>query len=125
MARILVIDDDGDVRETLTRLVEMDGHEATAPRSSDTTVATIMAGLYDLVITDIIMPDIDGIEVLKLVREYKPACPILAISGGSPKLDSNVTLHMAGRLGADATLKKPFSRSELQAAIRGLLPAER
>ncbi|WP_119419379.1 response regulator transcription factor [Desertibaculum subflavum] len=121
MARILIIDDDGDVRETVVRLLELDGHEIAAPPSSRDVSAAIEAGDYDLVVTDVIMPEMDGIEVVRKVRKARPNCPILAISGGSSSMSSRTLLHMVGALGADATMKKPFSRAELQAAIGALL----
>ena len=121
MARILIIDDDVDVRETLLRLLELDGHRITAPASSRDASAAIEAGDYDLVVTDVIMPEMDGIEVVRLVRKVRPHCPILAISGGSVSMSSRSLLHMVGALGADATVKKPFSRVELQAAIEAVL----
>lgn len=120
MARILIVDDDGDVRETIGSLVRLDGHDPLMPLHG-AVAASIKAGFYDLVITDIIMPEMDGIEIVKLVREVNPGCPILAISGGSRNLPSEMTLHLIEKLGADASLRKPFTRAQLQASIAALL----
>lgn len=121
MAEILIIDDDADVRTTLFKLVRLSGHTVSAPSNVEEIAAAVRGGNYDLVITDLIMPELDGIEVAKLVREAKPKCPILAISGGTGNSSPDLMLHMVKVLGANATLKKPFTRAQLETAMRELL----
>ena len=122
MARVLIVDDDGDVRDTLIRLLRLAGHDPLAPQSSVDAVRAVKSGDYDIVITDVIMPDLDGIEIIRLVRTVKPGCPIIAISGGSPTMPVELGLGMAGKLGANVTLNKPFSKDDLYAAISALVP---
>jgi DNA-binding response OmpR family regulator len=121
VARILVVDDDEAVRDTLSGLLRLGEHDPIAPQSRNELEVTIRTGAYDLVITDLIMPDIDGLEVVKLVRDAKPGCPVVVISGGSPRVPGHLGLTLAGKLGADATLKKPFLKTELFAVIAPLL----
>lgn len=121
MARILVIDDDDAVRQTLSGLLRLGAHDPIAPRSSEEIERAIEAGAYDLVITDLIMPEIDGLEVIGLVQRAKPGCPIVVISGGSQRVPGNLGLSLADKLGADATLTKPFLKTDLFAVLGPLL----
>lgn len=121
MSRVLIIEDDMNVRNTLVDLVRMGGYSTISPERSDDVPGAIGAGDYDLVITDVLMPDMDGLEVLKMVRATHPASPVLAISGGTRRTSPEMMLHMTEMLGADATLKKPFSKDELYAVIDRLL----
>jgi CheY-like chemotaxis protein len=75
----------------------------------------------DLVITDLFMPDQDGIETIQQLRDEFPSCRILAISGGAMSGTSGRALTDARMLGANATLAKPFTIEELTRAVTGLL----
>ena len=79
---------------------------------------------YDIVITDILMPDIDGLEVIAHVHRTAPETKVLAISGGSLRLSSEYTLRASRVIGADGTLEKPFELASLSKAVEELL-AER
>jgi CheY-like chemotaxis protein len=59
------------------------------------------------------MPEVDGLELIKLVKTRNPALPIIAISGGTPHLPTEIALRLGSVLGADATLGKPIKRAEL------------
>lgn len=121
MARILVIDDDVDVREALCGLLRLGAHVPVAPASPAEIKHAIQEGAFDLVITDLIMPDVDGLEVVRSVRRVKPGCPIVVVSGGSPRIPRDFGLRMAYDLGASATLCKPFLKADLLATISPLL----
>ncbi|MBL8835149.1 MAG: response regulator [Alphaproteobacteria bacterium] len=123
MARVLVIDDDEDVREMLALMVGSAGHEVVAPRVGPGLRPVVAAGQYDVVVTDVLMPELDGIEVIKLVRAARPACPIIAISGGSPRMPASVGLKLTEAFGANVVLYKPFERDELIEAIEQLCRA--
>jgi DNA-binding response OmpR family regulator len=125
MARILIIDDDGDLRDTLMQLLLRAGHEAMAPPTGAEAARAIKAAGYDIVITDVIMPDLDGLEVVRMVRGVKPGCPIIAISGGSRRMPAEFGLSLARKIGADLVLGKPFSRERLMAAIDDLMSGRR
>lgn len=121
MARILVIDDDEDVRDALCGLLRLGAHVPTAPATPGEIKRAIQEGAFDLVITDLIMPDVDGLEVVRSVRSVKPDCPIVVVSGGSSRIPSDFGLRMACNLGASATLHKPFLKADLLATIGPLL----
>ncbi len=72
---------------------------------------------FDLLITDLLMPEKDGIETILEIRRVNETLPILAISGGGKYGARGDLLRMAQRLGATATLQKPFSREQLVAAV--------
>jgi DNA-binding response OmpR family regulator len=117
MAEILVIDDDAQMRRLLARILNGAGrtvHQATGGEAG--------LGLFHqvhpaLVITDIVMPDMEGIELIRKLREDAPTIPILAISGG----DHPLYLPAATGLGATAALAKPFAGDELLSLVRRLL----
>ncbi len=76
---------------------------------------------YDLLITDILMPDVDGLEVIDEAVESNPDISILAISGGGPDKDGGDLLDAALSSGADAILQKPFRPDELARTVVALL----
>ena len=112
MARILIIDDEELVRLTLVQALESSGHVVTEAANGRDGVRQFGAEPYDLVITDILMPDQEGIQTIMELRKLKPDLKIVAISGGG-RINTTDFLMVAKRLGADATLKKPFQLAEL------------
>lgn len=85
------------------------GYEVTVAADGDKAIEAFGQRPFHLMVTDIIMPDREGIETLLEVRRQWPDCKIIAISGGG-RVDAEQFLSLAGNLGADATLKKPFRR---------------
>jgi CheY-like chemotaxis protein len=79
---------------------------------------------FELVITDILMPGIDGARVIVEMRQLRPSLPIVAISGGRRVLSPQFNLETASLAGATCQLAKPFSRQGLQSAIRQALSGE-
>jgi DNA-binding response OmpR family regulator len=112
MARILVIDDDRDVREMLRRILEHDGHEVIEASNGEAGVRLYRERPADVVITDIIMPEKEGIETIRDLRRENPQIKIIAISGGG-RIGPSDYLNAARMLGAKKTFSKPFSRQEL------------
>ncbi len=123
MAYILVVDDDDDVRELLCRMLEQDGYAAAAASGGDQALRRIAAGAPDLVITDMVMPGMDGFEVMQRLRRLAPQTGILVMSGGG-RLGFDRYLETARRLGASAVLRKPFTRAEMLDAVRRALPRQ-
>jgi CheY-like chemotaxis protein len=121
MTRILIIDDDAAVRSATKILLEAKGFEAVAVADGKSGIAAINNDSFDLVIVDLFMPDMDGLETTKAVRQRKPSMPIIAISGflfggkcpEMPNFDA-----MAAEAGAISTLYKPFRPGELLQAIQ-------
>ena len=120
MARILIIDDDERVRTMIRQMLERAGYETI--EAPDGKVA---AGIYrrtppDLIVTDIIMPEREGLEIITELRREHPNIKIIAISGGG-RVSGVDYLDLAKKLGADRTLAKPFHQEELLDAVRTLL----
>ena len=120
MADILWVDDADDVREGLAAVLRGDGHAVTEARDGRAGIAALGSGRFDLVITDILMPEQDGTEVIMHLEGMATRPPVLAISGGAPNVPAYMALHLA-RLKADATLMKPFRNDELKAKVAALL----
>ena len=121
MARILIIDDDDQFRTMLRKMFEKAGYVDIEEANDGAVGMKIFRQRpFDLVITDIIMPDKEGIETIMETRKDFPAIKIIAMSGGG-KIGPDNYLVMAGHLGAGRTLAKPFQQSELVNAVRELL----
>lgn len=121
MARILLIDDEATVRATLRDMLEEAGHEVLEAGDGDEGLAVLDANTADAVITDLIMPQKEGIETIREVRARFPTMKILAISGGSAgHMDY---LEFAQKLGADKVMSKPLDFDELAQAVSALLAA--
>jgi len=122
MAKILLIDDDDAVRDLLRRQAERSGHEVFELISGEGAEQAVEEFGPDLIVTDILMPERDGIETIMGIRQVRPDIRIIAISGGGARGDL-MPLKIAERLGAFCTLKKPFSRAEFEEALAAALDA--
>ena len=120
MARILVIDDDVQVREMLTRSFQRAGYEVMAARDGNVALKLHSANPANLIITDIIMPEKEGLETIIEFRRRYQGVKIVAISGGG-KIEADQYLDTAKALGAQKTFSKPFDLEELLESVRGLL----
>jgi DNA-binding NtrC family response regulator len=122
MATILVVEDDKACRETLTRMLEREGHDPIIPDTPAEALSMISDDPPDLVITDILMPDLDGIELITLAKKKQPGLRCIAISGGG-RAPKELLLRAAKQLGAIESLQKPFERADLIRTInRSLAP---
>ena len=120
MKRILIIDDDFLVRDMLERLVRKACYDVETAENGFHAMRLHRENPVDLVITDIIMPEKEGLETITELRSLFPSVKIIAISGGGRIGPANY-LKMAKMLGADRTFSKPFNPSELIAAVDELL----
>jgi len=119
---ILVVDDDDGMRHLLRRMLERAGFAVVTAAHGREALERIRTRTIDVVITDMVMPEMDGIELTRaLVAEY-PGLPIIAISGVH---DWSNYFRMALRFGAKAGLQKPVSPVALVQAVREQLPASR
>jgi CheY-like chemotaxis protein len=120
MATIVVIDDDDGVRETVTRMLKGASHTVHEAADGDSGLTLCLEVKPAVVVTDILMPQKEGIETILALKRAEPGIRIIAISGGG-RIGSTDILTMARQLGADEVLEKPFRRAELLAAIDRLL----
>ncbi len=116
MARILIIDDEAELRAMLRRMLERAGHEVTEAANGAQGIRLYEQDAPDLIITDIIMPEREGVETIIALRRADPELPIIAISGGG-RLAATDFLSMAKKLGARHTLSKPFGHDQLLEAV--------
>lgn len=120
MAQILVIDDEEMLRRTLRALLERAGHTVVEAEDGNQGLAQFKVQQPDLVLTDIIMPNREGVETIGEMRRQAPHLPIIAMSGGGSR-GGDLFLTLAEKLGASATLAKPIRQAELIAAVDAAL----
>ncbi len=120
MARILIIDDDESLTGLLRKVLERSGYEVATAANGKEGVNLYLETPADLVISDILMPEMDGLEALKELRRICPDLKVIAVSGGGARLNMDV-LRVAEYLGANATFEKPYKIDALLAAVRQLL----
>ena len=120
MASILIVDDDPDIRSLLRIMLNVRGHDVKESENGSLAVKEVQRQHFDLVITDLIMPDKEGIETIIELRKNHSDIKIIAMSGGGLGRQQDY-LAMAQKLGATRTLEKPFGIKELNEAVDGVL----
>ena len=115
MKRILVIDDEPSIRNVVKMMLQREGHEVVTACDGIDGVSELRCFLPDIVITDISMPGMDGIELLKVIQKENIDLSVVVMSGNT---SGKQFLKTASQLGAVATLEKPFSRTDLIQIIR-------
>lgn len=116
MQKILVIDDDPAILRMIEFMLDGSAYQCVCFGSAKEGLASLDHMAVNLIITDIIMPEVEGIELILNARATFPNLPIIAISGGGRTNRMDV-LHLAQQLGAAAVLPKPFTRADLMATI--------
>jgi CheY-like chemotaxis protein len=118
MSRILIVEDTKLMRDSLVDVLIAAGHEIVTADNGLDAVELVSAGRdVDIIVTDIIMPEMDGIQTILELQMLLPAARIIAISGGSARMEKSQGLETAARLGAVAVLEKPFEVDALLGAI--------
>ncbi len=122
MKTILLVDDEDLLRDGLREVLELQGLQVLeADNGSKALESFALADRIDLVITDVVMPEMDGVDFVEALRRSFPDVPILTISGGSPVISARYGLDSALMLGATDTLTKPFTSKQLMAQVNELL----
>jgi two-component system response regulator CpxR len=127
MAHILVIDDVDYIRKSIKRVLESNGFQCDTCENGQQGITKVSEKSYDLIITDIMMPEADGYEFLDYLRalpDPNNKTPVLAISGGDKTINSDIALSIINEK-ADAILPKPFAKDDLLGAVANLLGQER
>jgi CheY-like chemotaxis protein len=131
MATILVVDDEREVGAVIRRVLERAGFTVTVASNAADGLEAVAAQPPDVVITDVIMPKVHGVELIKTLRERYPRIRVIAISGGGSfgplaykpeAISTHAYLAAAREAGAQEVLSKPFDLTDLLGAIRRLLP---
>jgi CheY-like chemotaxis protein len=117
---VLLVEDDESVREAVSLMLERAGYRVTTVENGLVAAGVLEDWQPNLVITDIFMPDGDGIETLNLVKRRWPGTPVIAISGGSPMLRMDY-LAIAEDFGAAATVSKPFVTDQFLSTVATVL----
>ena len=117
MAQVMVVEDEPAVAQAIGDILELGDHQVLYARPGLAGAHDAVQGEYDVLITDVVMPEVSGWEIIKRVRRERPSTPIIAISGGGGIMDPDIALKLSDRLGADATLVKPFDVATLLRAI--------
>ncbi len=123
MARILVIDDEPHIRILIESFLTQDGHQVDQAKNGTEGLKLIERNSYDLVITDVVMPEKDGLEVLMGLKGHVPRMRIIVISGGGDRLNIQELLNLAKLMGADRVLSKPLDFTKLQETVQEVLEA--
>lgn len=123
MARILLVDDDEFVRRPVQLNLQRAGHSVDEVSNGRDAVTAYREKSYDVVVTDLIMPEQEGLETIMQLRRHDANVRVIAISGGG-RVNATNYLSLARSLGAQKTLSKPFTTEELLAAIEQVFPAE-
>src|SRR5215510_12605005 len=119
MTRILLIDDDALARDMLRQMLERAGYEVVDAASGREGLQHYQATVINLIITDILMPEQDGLETIQQLRRLAPEAKIIAISGGGQNRFD--LLPVAAKLGAQRILRNPLRRQDLLDAVRQLV----
>jgi DNA-binding response OmpR family regulator len=117
MAKILVVEDEADMRFVLSDNLGAEGHEVESAPTGREGIAMALSGRFGLIILDLMLPDISGIEVCKAVRMQDPSTPIIILTAKGDEIDKVVGLEV----GADDYVTKPFGMREFLARVKAAL----
>lgn len=115
--RILIVDDESQIRHLLRTCMEQRGYETHEAADGRQAIAKLAADAFDLVIADIVMPEQDGLEVIMYLRKQQPNVKIIAISA----VGNELFLQSARGLGASYVFTKPFELADIEHAVEELL----
>lgn len=110
--KILFVDDEEGARETGRETLQLLGYNVDVSSNGKKAIENLQQNVYDLVITDILMPEIDGMELIRNIRKNYPTLKIIAVSGGG-RIEAANYLEIARLFGNVEVLEKPYSREEL------------
>lgn len=120
MALVMVVDDDVQVRQLLGQVMRREGYEVVEADDGEIALRLFREQPADLIITDLLMPNKEGLELMQATRRISPNVKLIAFSGGG-RVDQNACLKFAEGMGADRVFTKPVPLAELQQAVAELL----
>ena len=119
---ILVVDDHPIMRDVVCEMLEDAGHQVRFAAEGREALRKLSCARFDLVVTDIVMPEMDGIELIGEMSRRYPEIRVIAMSGGGERFPTHDGLAIARRLGAGVALNKPFQAEQLLEAVEHLCP---
>lgn len=117
MTDVLILDDDEQITTLVQAMLTRAGYTVAVESSGNRALQAIGDHEFRLLITDILMPEIDGIDVIQQSRRRQPNLKIIAMSGGRRKITADFNLKSARMLGASESLEKPFTKDQLLKAV--------
>lgn len=122
MSKILLVEDDADMSEVFCDFLEMHDHDVHCAFNGKEGLALFEKDTFDVIITDIIMPELDGLEMLKAMLAIRPDTPIITLSGGHRLVPGVATQYLDAslKLGAARSFCKPFKMIDLLTAVNEL-----
>lgn len=123
MSRMLLVEDDEFGRGALRELFEEHGWDVAEAENGMEAMRLLAQTDFDVIVTDVFMPDMDGVELIRQIKVTKKSPKILAISGGGAGMGADNTVDIIGAIGADAALQKPVSNDELLRTVNELVGA--
>lgn len=123
MAKILVVDDEAPIRTLVAKILLKDGHEVLEAENGQAACDLFSNAGVELIITDLVMPEKNGIEMILELKKSNPSVKVIAISGGVGFSGYFDLLSVARLLGAKHIIKKPFTVDEIRKAVNDMLSA--
>lgn len=114
---VLVVDDEENIRALIEHWLRTAMHSVVSVANATEAIIALKQRRFDLVITDVLMPDGDGLDLIGALRQEHPTARIIAISGGGRYVEGDDCLKMARGLGAHAAVMKPFKWEQLEASM--------
>jgi CheY-like chemotaxis protein len=121
MAHILLVEDSPEVSLSVREILTAAGHSVEDAASGKEALVRLKGSKFDAIVSDIWMPEMDGIALLKEIRGAGNNIPVVVISGGAPNAPLTYTAPLAATFGANVVVYKPFERAELLKAINAAL----